>query len=77
MGALLRALWAIQCREGLTSRELARELGVSEAAICRYRAGQRTPSTGVLRQMLTRYPELAIRDLLLAEAGKEGGGDKS
>lgn len=54
----LEALWRVQEREGLTARALALRIGVSEAAISRYRSGQRSPTGLVIRRTIQVWPEL-------------------
>jgi len=44
---------------GLTQVELARRLGVSQAAVSFWFRGRRTPSWEVIRRMARAFPEMA------------------
>lgn len=62
---LITELIAFKQAEGGTIRDLARELGIDETAIIRFRSGARSPSKRVLVKITERYGALKfVRDLV-------------
>ncbi len=71
MDRLIAELIDRQEREGWSEREMARQLGISEASWHRIRSGTRGMGTSVIRRVLFRFPEfthLAIAFFLEADA---------
>lgn len=58
MDKLIDELIDIQTREQWSEREMARQIGISEASWHRIKSGSRGMGTSILRRVLHRFPEL-------------------